>query len=127
MDTLNLTELKALYRGTPQQVPRAIYNSYGDYLGIIITSDSYVTERIDEHLTIHRNDEGAVVGCTIKGLSVIAKSIVEQYRIEDDVQIELRVVFSAMHAVTGRFSRHYCDFPMQDFAIPLKTLAEAAA
>ncbi len=127
METLNLEQLKARYRSVPEQVPRAIYNSYGDYLGIIITSDSYVTERIDEYLTIHRSQSGQVVGCTIKGLSVIAKSIVDQYESADDVAIELRVVFNAMSAVTGRFSRHYCDFPLQDFAIPLKTLAEAAA
>ena len=107
MATLTLDEMKEMYRGADTQVPRVVYSSYGDYLGVILTREDYFTERINEFLTLHKSvSSNNVVGCTIKGLSLVAASVMNEYDCCDDATVELRVVFIAISAVTGHMSRH---------------------
>ncbi len=126
MATMTLQEMQAKYQGDLQQVPRADYSVHGDFLGVVLRSGGYTLDRVDEVLTLHRSMEtNEVIGFTLKGMSVIARQILEESGItEEDVDLRL-VVLAAAKVSTHLSIRYAClfDFPI---TIPRETLKTAS-
>jgi hypothetical protein len=61
-------------------VPKAIYDPDGDFVEFVIKPDNFYAERVDDLLTVYRNEEtGELVGSYIKSVSSLCRAIKEKY------------------------------------------------
>lgn len=67
---------------SPQRpfVPKAIYDPDGDFIEFVIKPDNFYAERVDDLLTVYRNEEtNELVGSYIKSVSSFCKAVVKKY------------------------------------------------
>lgn len=85
-------------------VPTPFYSEVGDFLDIVITNEETFSERIDETVTIHRSlATNKLVGCTIKGVSLILRNLFQIVSVEGD---GVRFDFLFIGAVAAKETQH---------------------
>ncbi len=74
------------------------YSRSGDFLSIFAEDVAYIAKRVDEVLTIYlAEDDGRLIGCKIKGVSILAKNVCTMLRIHDGnaIRVELLILSAA--------------------------------
>lgn len=75
---------------TTEQRTRCVYSKRGNFLCVLLSSDIYSTEVVDDLLTIHRAlESGEICGFTLSKFSEIAQSVCTKLHIEDE-SVQLR-------------------------------------
>jgi hypothetical protein len=110
-----------------QPVGKPYYIERGDFIAVHFSGEQYYSERIDDILTIYRSSESnKLVGCKLKGVSLIARNVMNIYQIKDG-PVELRLLLvSAAGARTT--CRHYYDLGemVKEMSVPSRELRIAA-
>lgn len=104
-----LTDALAERNATPLQFKvLPFYSREGDFLSICLTPDRYYCERIDETLTVYRSfSTDEVVGCKIKGVSILFERVVRTIRVVDE-QFDLSfLLLNAVGKVDGNENLYY--------------------
>jgi len=79
-------------------VPR--YYSVGDYLTYFARPDRCTTKRINELLTIYVAEDGSLVGCKVKGISLVMKDLKKLHVCVSDGKLTLGLLFVSLAALT---------------------------
>ncbi|MGN6133392.1 MAG: hypothetical protein ACTHOU_02785, partial [Aureliella sp.] len=96
VETMTLNELIERHGHECEIVPRSVHSRHGDFIAIIFANDVYYTERVDDLLTIHLSCESRqLVGCTIKGLSLLSQELSRHLTVEVE-EVTLDIVLMAM-------------------------------
>jgi hypothetical protein len=84
------------------------FSRVGDFVSIFAEDAPYVAKRVDDVLTIYlAQDDGRLIGCKIKGVSVLAKNVRTILRIHDGTTI--RVELLLLNAAGIGAQRYYFD------------------
>ena len=68
------------------------YVRAGDFVSIYFSQEIAVSRRVDDVLTVYRSESsGELIGCKIKGVSILAENVVNMFKIEED-SIEIRLL-----------------------------------
>jgi hypothetical protein len=107
--------------------PRPIYSADGDFISFYLRDEDCYAERVDERLTIYHSVENdALVGCKIKGIRRLLKTLGDFGVSIQDEEISVNWLFLAGAALAS--SRQHVDRYQQlgrqagNFRIPKKTL-----
>ena len=85
--------------------PSVNYVARGDYLTVFFNDEAYFSERIDDLLTIYRSVETkSLIGCKIKGVSILVQNVASMIDIEDD---ELSVNLLLLNAAGPRHAEDF--------------------
>jgi hypothetical protein len=104
------------------------YNPLGDFVAVHLRDKPFYSERIDDLLTVYKScDSGELIGCKIKGVSLLAKNIKHMFHITDcgDVQMRL-LLFGAMGARQQNYYYELNDL-VGDIKLPANQLLKPAA
>lgn len=83
--------------------PVPFYSSEGDFLTVCLSPELYYDERIDDTLTVFRSMKSDdVVGCKLKGVSILVERVVRTVKVEDD---KIALSFLLLNAV-GKTDAH---------------------
>jgi hypothetical protein len=110
--------------------PMLSYVPRGDYLSVFFLDESYYAERIDDFLTVYRSMESdLLIGCKVKGVSLLAKNVQNEITIDDD-DVSLLVLLPATEA-NAEAKKHYYDVcrkaEILKLTVPIKQILSAAA
>ena len=106
------------------------YVQRGDYLSVFFSDEDYFAERIDDFLTVYRSvDSESLIGCKVKGVSLLAKNIQNEISIEDE-NVSLLVLLKA-DAGNAQSKQHYYDVcrkaAILKLTVPIKQILSSAA
>lgn len=111
-----------------RSLPLPTYSKLGDFLSLYFSDIPAYSERVDETLTIYRSmSDGEVVGCKIKGVSLLAQNVANIFRMQDG-EVEIRLLL--LNAAGPQKARHfYYDLggKCEGIKVPLREILPKAA
>lgn len=70
------TELEELLKERTEFTPQPVYSADGDFLSVFVRDSSCYAERVDETLTIYKDDDSdELVGFKLKGMRTLLKKM----------------------------------------------------
>lgn len=121
-----LQSLQSKKRPKFKSVPH--YNRLGDFLSVFFSDTPTYAERVDDVLTVYRSmTNHELVGCKIKGVSLLAENVSNLFRIEDD-QVEIQLLL--LNAIGPKMPQHFyyeLGAKFGSMKIPLKQMLQNAA
>ncbi|MEQ9409511.1 MAG: hypothetical protein RIK87_17380 [Fuerstiella sp.] len=91
--------------------PSVVYIDRGDYLAIHFADKDYFAERVDEVLTVYRAfDDGQLVGCKLKGVSLLARNVSSMIAIEEGgLSVNLLLLNAAGRKPPSEYYYEVCE------------------
>ena len=70
------SEIEQLMKERHSFTPKTVYSADGDFLSLFVRDVDCYAERVDDTLTIYKDDESnELVGCKLKGVQTILKTL----------------------------------------------------
>jgi hypothetical protein len=99
-------ELVSQSDSSNDQYPCAVYSQRADTITVFLCGDEFVTERVDDQLTLHRNLSDEMIGCVLKGVSIMAEHVRHMINIQDD-DVEFRFLLLSAIGTKPEASLYY--------------------
>ena len=124
---MTLKEALNHYSASGKDCPRAVFSELGDSIAVYLSEKAFISERIDDKLTVHRDlQSNELIGCTIKGISIIAKNAINIFNIEDD-SIELKVLLYPNVPEDEPVKEFFYELAKQHIKVPIASQWRSAA
>lgn len=110
--------------------PMVAYVPRGDYLSVFFCDEEYYAQRVDDFLTIYRSiSSDSLIGCKVKGVSLLARNVQNEISIEDD-DVSLLVLLPASDE-NSESKQYYYDVcrraEILKLTVPLRKILSSAA
>ena len=98
-----------LRNSAPKNFPNFAHSSVGDFICVFFNGDDFFEKRVDHVLTIHysKEDPSQIVGCKLKGISILAKNVLNIVEVTDN-NIDFKLLLLNA-AGADEVKQHYYD------------------
>jgi len=108
--------------------PASHYSPHGDFLKVLVKPDVAFSDRIDDTLTVYRSiDSLEVVGCKIKGVSLLAENVHTLIDVEGDDVLFKFILLAANPSPERRQLYYDVSKAMGKMTVSLKAILEKRA